>query len=70
MFPFSYTGLRLVHDEKVHEAMERACVDAELAHHSRRSGWLSLPGRLLRRVHHKSSVFATPHSRVISSRPR
>jgi hypothetical protein len=24
MFPFSYTGLRLIHDEKVRDAMERA----------------------------------------------
>ncbi len=31
MYPFSYTGLRLVHDEKVRDAMERARIDAELA---------------------------------------
>ena len=26
MFPFPYTGLRLIHDEKVRDAMERACI--------------------------------------------
>ena len=35
MFPFSYTGLRLVHDEKVRDAMERAHIDAELTRSSR-----------------------------------
>ena len=29
MYPFSYTGLRLVHDEKVRNALERARVNAE-----------------------------------------
>ena len=38
MFPFSYTGLRLVHDEKVRDAMERAHIDAELTRSSRRAG--------------------------------
>jgi len=31
MVPFPYTGLRLVHDAKVGDAMERARTDAELA---------------------------------------
>jgi hypothetical protein len=30
MFHFSYTGLRLVHDEMVHNAMKRAYTEAEL----------------------------------------
>ena len=37
MFPFPYTGLRLVHDKKVHDAMERARIDVELARGSRRT---------------------------------
>ena len=42
MYPFSYTGLRLVHDEKVRDAMERARIDAELARNSQRTVWLPL----------------------------
>ena len=42
MYPFSYTGLRLVHDEKVRDAMERARIDTELARNSQRTMWLSL----------------------------
>jgi hypothetical protein len=42
MYPFSYTGLRLVHDEKVRHAMERARIDAELACNSQRTVWFSL----------------------------
>jgi hypothetical protein len=42
MYPFSYTGLRLVHDEKVRDAMERARIDAELARNSQRTVLLSL----------------------------
>jgi len=42
MYPFSYTGLRLVHDEKVRDAMERARIDTELARNSQRTVWLSL----------------------------
>ena len=37
MFPFPVTGLRIVHDKKVHDAMERARIDAELARGSRRT---------------------------------
>ena len=42
MYPFSYTGLRLVHDEKVRDAMERARIDTELARNSQPTVWLSL----------------------------
>ena len=35
MYPFSYTGLRLVHDEKVRDATKRALIDAELARNVR-----------------------------------
>ena len=37
MFPFPFSGLRLVHDKKVHDAMERARIDAELVRGSRRT---------------------------------
>ena len=50
MHPFSYTGLRLVHDEKVRDAMERARVDADLARNSQRTSWLSLLSSVLRRA--------------------
>jgi hypothetical protein len=69
MYPFSYTGLRLIHDEKVRDAMERVCVDAELAREPRRTRWLSLPGRMLWGIRNKPHVFTTPHSPTISSRP-
>jgi hypothetical protein len=47
MYPFSYTGQRLVHDEKVRDAMERARIDAELARNSQRTVLLSLLSRFL-----------------------
>jgi hypothetical protein len=31
MYPFSYTGLKLVHDQQVQEALERSRLDAERA---------------------------------------
>ena len=46
MLPFSYTGLRLIHDEKVHNAMKRAQIDAELIRSSRRTVHLSLHKKL------------------------
>lgn len=70
MYPFSYTGLRLIHDDKVRNAMERACVDAQLVRNSQRTGWLSLPGGAFRRIRSRLNVVAKPHSRIISSRPR
>lgn len=70
MYPFSYTELRLIHDEKVRHAMERACVDAELVRNSRRTGWLSLSGRVFRCIRSRLNVVAKSHSRIISSRPR
>ena len=70
MYPFSYTGLRIMHDEKVRDAMERARVDAELARNSQRNAWLSLLVRMLRRIRSRLNVFATPNSRTISSHPR
>lgn len=70
MYPFSYTGLRLVHDEKIRDAMERARIDAELARNSQRTAWLSLLSRVLMRIRRRLNVFAKPRSRIISSRSR
>jgi hypothetical protein len=70
MYPFSYIGLRLVHDEKVRDAMERARIDAELARNSQRTAWLSLLSRVLMRIRRRLNVFAKPRSRIISSRSR
>ena len=58
MHPFSYTGLRLVHDEKVRDAMERAHVDAELARNSQRTAWLSLLSSVLKLIRSRLNVFA------------
>jgi len=58
MFPFSYTGLRLVHDEKVRDAMERAHIDAELTRSSRRAVRLSLLRSVLKRIHSRLNIFA------------
>jgi hypothetical protein len=57
MFPFPYTGLRLVHDEKVRDAMERACIDAELARNSRRTVQLSLLRNVLMRIGSRLNIF-------------
>ena len=58
MYPFSYTGLRLVHDEKVRDAMERARIDAELARNSQRTVWLSLLSSLPMLIRSRVNVFA------------
>jgi hypothetical protein len=57
MFPFPYTGLRLVHDEKVRDAMERARIDAELARNSRRTVQLSLLRNVLMRIRSRLNIF-------------
>jgi hypothetical protein len=57
MYPFSYTGLRLVHDEKVRDAMERARIDAELARNSQRTELLSLLGSVPMLIRCRLSVF-------------
>ena len=69
MYPFSYTGLRLVHDEKVREAMERARIDAELVRNSQRTAWLSLLSRVLMCIRSRLNIFAKPGSRIISPGP-
>lgn len=57
MFPFAYTGLRLVHDEKVSDAMERACIHAELARNSQRTEHLSMLSFLLAALRLRSGLF-------------
>jgi hypothetical protein len=37
MYPFPDSGLRLIHNEKVHAAMERARINVELSRGSRRA---------------------------------
>ena len=58
MFPFPYTGLRLVHDEKVRDAMERARIHAELARNSPRAVQLSLLRSVLMGIRSRLSIFA------------
>jgi hypothetical protein len=57
MFPFPYTGLRLIHDEKVHDAMKRAHIDAELIRSSRRTVQLSLLRNVLERILSRLNIF-------------
>ena len=58
MFPFPYTGLRLLHDEKVRDAMDRARIHAELARSSRRTVHLSLLRSVLMRIRSRLNIFA------------
>ncbi len=58
MYPYSYTGLRLVHDEKVRDAMERARIDAALARNSQQTVWLSLLSSVPMLIRSRMSVFA------------
>ncbi|MFL5665866.1 MAG: hypothetical protein ACJ8BW_31655 [Ktedonobacteraceae bacterium] len=58
MYPFSYTGLRLVHDEKVRDAMERTRIDAKLARNSQRTVWLSLLSSVPTLIRSRLNVFA------------
>ena len=58
MFPFPFEGLRLVHDEKVFDAMEQARIDAELARDPLRIVRLSLFRNLLVRIRSKLNILA------------
>lgn len=58
MYPFSYTGLRLVHDEKVRNAMERAHIDVELVRNSQRTVLLSLLSRVPMLIRCRLNVLA------------
>ena len=57
MFHFSYTGLRLVHDEMVHNAMKRAYTEAELIRSSRRTVDPSLHKNFLKLIHSSLNIF-------------
>ncbi len=57
MFPFPDTGLRLIHNEKVHDAMERARIDVELTRGSRRTLQLSLLRNVLIRIRSRLNIF-------------
>ena len=70
MYPFSYTGLRLIHDEKVRHAMEQARIDAALVRESQRTRWLLLPGKVLLRIRSKLNPLAKHHLRTTFSRLR
>ena len=67
MYPFSYTGLRVLHDEKVHHAMEQARVDAALVRESQRTGRLLLPGKVLLRIRSRLNPLDKQHSRITCS---
>jgi len=58
MFPFPYTGLRLLHDEKVRDAMEQARIHAELARSSRRAVQLLLLRNVLMRIRSRLNISA------------
>ena len=58
MFPFPFEGLRLVHDEKVFDAMEQARIDAELARDPLRIVRLSLFRNLLVRIRSRLNILA------------
>ena len=61
MFPLPYTGLRLVHDEKVRDAMERARIDAELALNPRRTMQLPLLSNVLMHIRSRKPQSWTQH---------
>jgi len=58
MFPFPFTGLRLIHDEKVRDAMERARIDAELTRSSRRTVHLSEIRNVFMLIRGRLNIFA------------
>jgi hypothetical protein len=58
MFPFSFTGLRLIHDEKVHNAMKQARIDVELARGSQRIVQMSLLLNVLIHIGSKLNIFS------------
>jgi hypothetical protein len=52
MYPFSYTGLKIVHDEKIQEALERQCLDAK--QETQGQGLLRALGKLLTRFNNQA----------------
>ena len=57
MFPFPYTGLRLLHDEKVRDAMERDLIHVELARNPRRTVQLFLLRNVLMGIFSRLNMF-------------
>jgi hypothetical protein len=58
MYPFSYTGLRIIHDEKVQDVMVRARIRAELARNSRQTTPLYLLRSALAHICSRLNTFA------------
>ena len=58
MFPSSYTGLRVIHEEKLREEMEQAHIDAELARSPRRLALLPLLRNALTRLRSRLNISA------------
>ena len=57
MFPFPDSGLRLIHNEKVHDAMKRARIDVELSRSSRRTVQLSMLSNVFIRIRRILNIF-------------
>lgn len=57
MFPFPDSGLRLIHNEKVHDAMERARIEVELTRCSRRTAQLPILSNVFIRIRTRLSIF-------------
>lgn len=58
MFPFPDSGLRLIHNEKVHDAMERARIDVELSRGPRRIVQKSQLRNVLIRIRSRLDIFS------------
>ncbi len=58
MFPSSYTGIHIIHEEKLREGMEQAHIDAELARGSRRMALLSALRNALRHMRSRLNISA------------
>ena len=52
MYPFSYTGLKMIHDQKIQEALERQRLYAE--QETQRPGLLQTFGKFLARFTNRS----------------
>ncbi|HXZ05768.1 MAG TPA: hypothetical protein VEH81_13115 [Ktedonobacteraceae bacterium] len=70
MFPFPSNGLRLIHDEKVCDAMEQARIDAEMARGQRRIVQLSVFRNFLKRFRSRPNIFALPARRLKNDKIR
>jgi hypothetical protein len=57
MFPFPDSGLRLIHNKKVHDAMERARIEVELTRDSRRTVQMSMLCNVFKRIRSRLNIF-------------